>query len=225
MSFAGFDPDALALLDRLPGMDADEYAANKRVLATGVTGPGSELIVEVADRLDADLTVIPRSSVSPLHRDLRFAPAGASRYKDHLLLTTWEGDDKKTSPMLWIRIDAHRAGFASGIGFTPEIRRRWRTAVAGPAGAALADDLDRLVAERAAEVAGDQVKKVPAPFDAGHPREDLLRRIGVQVRFVDDLPEFVGSPQFVDWCVARLEALLPVHRWLTEHLTNDNRGD
>lgn len=39
-------------------------------------------------RLDADLTVEPRASVSPLHRDLRFAPAGSARYKDHLLLTT-----------------------------------------------------------------------------------------------------------------------------------------
>ena len=91
MSFTGFDPAALALLDRLPGMNADEYATNKQLLRAGITKPGTALIADVADRLDADLTVVPRSSVSPLHRDLRFAPAGAARYKDHLLLTTWEG--------------------------------------------------------------------------------------------------------------------------------------
>jgi len=218
MSFAGFDPAALALLDRLPAMSVDEYAATKSLLAAGVTKPGGALIADVAARLGADLTVQPRSSVSPLHRDLRFAPEGAARYKDHLLLTTWEGVDKKAAPMFWIRVDATRAGFASGIGFTPTIRDRWRAAVGGATGKALADDLAVLARQRHAEVAGDQVKKVPAPFDTDHPRADLLRRTGFQVRFVEDLPDSVRSPDFADWCADRLLALLPVHRWLLANL-------
>lgn len=218
MNFDGFDRSALAMLDRLPGMDADQYAEVKQTLSTGVAKPGGALIAAVADRLDADLTVVPRSSVSPLHRDLRFAPEGAARYKDHLILTTWEGADKKTSPVLWLRIDAERAGFASGIGFTPPVRDRWRAAVGGAAGAELADMLDELVASRSADVAGDQVKRVPAPFDPDHPRADLLRRTGFQVRFAEPLPASVDSPAFVDWCVGRLDAVLPVHRWLRAHL-------
>ena len=218
MSFDGFDPAALALLDELPTMTADVYSGHKAALAAGVTKPGLALITEVADELGADLTVAPRSSVSPLHRDLRFAPEGASRYKDHLLLTTWEGADKKTSPMFWIRVDAHRAGFASGIGFTPDVRERWRAAVGGSDGEELASTLGNLVADRGAEVAGDQVKKVPAPFDPDHPRADLLRHTGFQIRYVDDLPASVSSPAFAGWCVDRLSALMPVHRWLLEQL-------
>ena len=220
MSFAGFDPDAIALLDRLPAMTVDEYAARKAELTAGVTKPGAALIAAVADRLDADLTVMPRSSVSPLHRDLRFAPDGAARYKDHLLLTTWEGSDKKTSPMFWVRVDATQVGFASGIGFTPAVRERWRETVGGVAGAVLAADLDDLTRERSAEVVGDQVKKVPAPFDADHPRADLLRHTGLQVRFIEELPASAGTPEFADWCTDRLAALLPVHRWLIAHLTD-----
>ena len=220
MSFAGFDPDAIALLDRLPAMTVDEYAERKAELTAGVTKPGAALIAAVADRLDADLTVMPRSSVSPLHRDLRFAPDGAARYKDHLLLTTWEGADKKTSPMFWVRVDATQVGFASGIGFTPAVRERWRETVGGVAGAVLAADLDDLTRERSAEVAGDQVKKVPAPFDADHPRADLLRHTGLQVRFIEELPASAGTPEFADWCTDRLAALLPVHRWLIAHLTD-----
>ena len=95
--------------------------------------------MDIQSRLpDADLSVVRRSSVSPLHRDLRFAPAGAKRYKDHLLLTTWSGKDKKLSPTLWIRIDSDRIGFASGLGFDPKQRERWRAAVGGEAGARLA---------------------------------------------------------------------------------------
>jgi hypothetical protein len=219
MSFAGFDPAMVALLDDLPGWDADEYAEHKAQLAAGVTRPGAALIEEVADRLDAELTVVSRSSVSPLHRDLRFAPEGASRYKDHLLLTTWEGSDKNTSPILWIRVDARRAGFASGMAFTPPVRARWRSAVGDDAGEELARLLDGLITDRHAEVAGDELKKVPAPFGVGHPRAHLLRRTGFQIRFVDDLPDSLGSPKFADWCIERLEALLPVHRWLVINLT------
>lgn len=221
MTFTGFDPAAIALLDRLPAMSADEYADHKAQLAEGVTEPGAALIAEVADRLGADLTVVPRSSVSPLHRDLRFAPEGSARYKDHLLLTTWEGADKKSAPILWIRVDARRAGFASGIAFDPAIRERWRAAVGSERGAELAELLDPLMCDRGAEVAGDQVKRVPPPFDADHPQADLLRRTGFQVRFVDDLTEAVATPDFVDWCVDHLDALLPVHRWLVTHLTSD----
>lgn len=219
MTFAGFDAAAVALLAELPRWDGDRYAAAKARLAAGLTRPGLALIEELAQRVDADLTVSARSSVSPLHRDLRFAAPGEPRYKDHLLLTTWEGGDKRTSPILWVRVDSCRAGFASGIGFTPEIRARWRTAVGGPAGEALAEVLTGLVTDLDAEIAGDEIKRVPAPYDAAHPRAHLLRKTGFQVRFVDDLPANVDGAAFADWCAERLAPLLPVHRWLVQHLT------
>lgn len=221
MSFRGFDPAAVAMLDRLPDLTADEYADHKAALNAGVAEPGAALVTEVAQLLDADLTAVPRSSVSPLHRDLRFAPEGAARYKDHLLLTTWEGRDKRASPMFWIRVDSHRAGFASGIGFTPETRERWRERVGGEAGETLAVELAALVATRGAEVAGDRTKRVPPPFDADHPRADLLRHTGFQVRFAEPLPTSVDRPEFVGWCAERLAALVPVHRWLRANLTAD----
>lgn len=219
MSFTGFDPTAVALLAELPAWDADRYSAHKAELSGGLTKPGLALVEDVAGRLDADLTVTGRSSVSPLHRDLRFAPEGSPRYKDHLLLTAWEGDDKRTAPTLWIRMDSARAGFASGIGFTPEIRERWRTAVGGDAGVDLRAILDRLAATRKVDIAGDEVKRVPAPFDAEHPRADLLRKTGFQVRFSEDLPVSVADPSFADWCTDRLELLVPIHRWLSAQLT------
>ena len=200
MTFTGFDRAAAVLLDALPPWSPEEFAARRRQLNDGLTGPGRELITELADRLGADLTVEPRRSVSPLHRDLRFAPAGAARYKDHLLLTTWEVTDRSTSPTLWIRVDAHRIGFASGPGFTPALRERWRTAVGGGNGAALAAQLDDLTERHRAEVAGEKIKTVPAPFAADHPRAVLLRLNGFQVRFTDELPETITTPHFASWC-------------------------
>jgi uncharacterized protein (DUF2461 family) len=212
MTFTGFDPAAVALLGELPSWSPDEFEAHKRQLHDGINGPGRALITDLAARLDAELAVDSRTSVSPLHRDLRFAPAGSARYKDHLLLTTWEGADKKTSPTLWIRIDARRVGFASGLGFTPTIRERWRAAVAADNGATLATALDGLVERQHAEIAGQRTKNVPSPFGTEHPRGELLRLIGFQVRFTNPLPATIATPGFADWCAERLEELLPVHR-------------
>lgn len=218
MTFTGFDRDALGLLDSLPTWSPETYADHKRQLSDGVTGPGLALITDVADRLGAALTVAPRSSVSPLHRDLRFAGPDSPRYKDHLLLTTWEGTDKKTAPILWIRVDAERVGFASGMGFTPAVRDRWREAIAASAGERLAGELASLAGLDRFEVDGDEVKRVPKPYDADHPRADLLRKTGFQARFIESLPAIVDRPEFVDWCAERLDRLLPVHRWLVDEL-------
>ena len=122
--------------------------------------------------------------------------------------------------MFWIRVDAHRVGFASGIGFTPEVRERWRERVAGEPGATVANELATLIATRGAEVAGDRVKRVPPPFDADHPRAALLLHTGFQVRFAEPLPVSIDRPVFVAWCAERLAALLPVHRWLLANLTD-----
>jgi hypothetical protein len=196
MGFTGFDPATVALLAELPDWDADQYSTRKAELAAGVTKPGRALIEDVAGRLDADLTVTSRSSVSPLHRDLRFAPEGSPRYKDHLLLTAWQGAGKRTSPTVWIRIDSERAGFASGIGFTPEIRDRWRSTIGSDDGAALTATLDQLTGDprprprgppgppplrrRTPQSRPPPQDRIPDPVHRGPPRNDLrsvLRRL------------------------------------------------
>lgn len=223
MTFAGFDRAALALLADLPEFDASTFAEQRAVLTTGLVKPGTSLIHEVAERLDAGLTVVPRSSVSPLHTDLRFAAPGAARYKDHLLLTTWHGPDKKAAPTLWIRINATSVGFASGTPFAPEIRDRWRRAIAGPRGASLTRSIDALLKahrKHSVEVAGDQLKKVPPPWDDDHPRAELLRRTAFQIRFRERAPASLVKPSFAEWCAERLRQLLPVHRWLVAELAS-----
>ncbi len=222
MTFSGFDPRAVALLAKLPQLDEAQYGEARELLAEGLRAPGVALIEAVADALDAALTVDRRRSVSPLHRDLRFAAPGTPRYKDHLLVTAWQGPDKKTAPTLWIRVDAESVGFASGVAFTPQIRARWREAVGGQPGEALAEHIAALTkAHRRHEfdVAGDQVKRVPKPWDESHPRADLLRLTGFQARFREPLPAAIAKPAFAGWCAKRLNDLLPVHAWLVAELS------
>jgi Conserved hypothetical protein (DUF2461) len=225
VSFVGFDRSALDELRRLPSLDPDGYASRRALLSIGLIEPARALLAEVVARLDAPLTTSARASVSPLHADLRFAPAGAARYKDHLLLTAWHGRDKKTGPTLWIRIDATSVGFASGVVFTPPVRERWRAAVGGTEGARIASSLDELRTRHGRhdfEVAGDVVRRVPPAWSDDHPRAELLRKTGFQVRFQLPLPRDAERPAFVPWCAVRLDELLPVHRWLVNHLCAEN---
>ena len=211
MKFAGFERSALQQLERLPSFDAAGYARHREALNRGLILSARTLIEEVAAALDAPLTTA-RGSVSPLHTDLRFTPAGAPRYKDHLLLTAWHGPDKKTGPTLWIRIDSSSVGFASGLAFTPAIRERWRAAVGGARGARFASQLDGLRTRHArheVEVAGDTLRRVPPPWTDEHPRAELLRKTGFQVRFRVPLPREVERPEFAAWCAERLNELLP----------------
>ena len=221
MEFNGFDPKAIALLADLPSFDADRYAAVRDELNDGLRQPGLALIGEIAHRFDRPLTVDRRTSVSPLHNDLRFAGPDAPRYKDHLLLSAWSGPDKRQSARLWIRIAPDGVGFATGIGFTPAIRERWRAAVAGRAGAGLAkaiDAVERKYRKCSAEIAGDLLARVPRGFDQDHPRADLLRRTSFQLRFLEPQPKSIHKPAFLPWCLRRLSDLGPVHRWLDRHL-------
>lgn len=68
------------------------------------------------------------------------------------------------------------------------------------------------------EVAGDVVQRVPAPWSDDHPRAELLRKTGFQVRFQLPLPRDAEHPAFVPWCAERLKKLRPTHRWLVKHL-------
>jgi hypothetical protein len=220
MTFDGFDREAIAELRALPGLDAVGYARCRERLRRGLLEPARAFLDELVNELGEPLT-IARGSISPLHTDLRFVPAGAPRYKDHLLMTAWHGPDKKAGPTLWVRIDSDSVGFASGVAFTPRLRETWRNAVGGSGGARLASQLDDLRARHSRhelDVAGEELQRVPPPWPKEHPRADLLRKTGFQVRFRLPLPREVEGSGFVAWCAAALGQLLPTHRWLVKHL-------
>ena len=221
LRFRGFDPKSLRLLETLPKLSAAEYETLNPSLAAGIVEPAAAFIEEVAASLDEPLTVIRRSSVSPLHADLRFAKPGAARYKDHLLLTAWHGPDKTTAPILWMRLGSASVGCASGAALLGDQRERFREAVAGPRGKALdatLTSLRRKHARHSFEVAGEQLKKVPRPWSDDHERADLLRLTSFQVRFQEAAPRIIAHPAFVAWCAERLLELMPVHRWLVREL-------
>jgi len=117
-----------------------------------------------------------------------------------------------------------RVSPADGIEFATSAAiadvNRWRTLIDDDAtGESFAKALAALVKTTKADVVGDDLKKVPKPFDPDHPRADLLRHKGFRARWIEQTPKKITSAGFAGWGVDRLVKTADVHAWLVAHLT------
>ncbi|MGI9623700.1 MAG: DUF2461 family protein, partial [Acidimicrobiales bacterium] len=69
-----------------------------------------------------------------------------------------------------------------------------------------------------ADVVGQELKRVPAPFAPDHSRSDLLRHKMLQVRWQVPVPQSLTDSSFGEWCVDQLDPAVPLHRWLVLHV-------
>ena len=221
MAFRGYSKDGLRFLSTLGTKDKGWFGTNRAVYDQQVVAPTKALVTALgsalADAVSSEIVAQPRTngSISPINNDLRFSP-DKSPYKDHLLLRFWEGSDKKTAPTLFVRISESTIGFATGVNFVSV--DRWRTLVDdNDTGSQLSRAIVKLAKGRRLDVAGQALKKVPRPYASDHPRADLLKHKVFQARWPEPTPKQVHSEAFVAWCLKRLVACAPVHRWLVEH--------
>ena len=219
--FTGFPQTGLDFLTTLGTKDKTWFDAHRSIYDADVVPHAKAFVVELgellADRISGGIEYAPKTngSIAPINNDLRFKP-DASPYKDHLMFKFWEGPDKKVAPMLWVRMSpTDGVGFASGIAFRST--DRWREAI-DEQGESFAADLDVLVSKTKADVVGEGLKKVPKPYAEDHPRGDLLRHKGFQVRWVKKTPKSITTATFADWCATELERTTPIHSWLVRHL-------
>ena len=218
--FQGIPQEGLRLLDELPALDKDGFAARSRAYRDQLQGPIKAFVEALGPALQARISPAIRfaarthGSISPINNDVRFNPE-APVYKDHVLLRFWEGAEKKAAPTLWVRLTSSDVGFASGAQFADV--ERWRRAVDAH-GATLADALEALSSETDATVVGVGLKRVPRGFPSDHPRGDLLKHKWLQARWSRRLDPAESGAALVATCVGELERAAPVHRWLVRHL-------
>lgn len=222
--FEGFSGDALGLLGALPLGNPSWYAENKPEVTAKLIGPARALVEDLGERLRADLSsgieAQPKinGSISPLNEDLRFAP-DKPPYRDYLMVNFWDGAPKKFAPTVRVRIHPDGIGFGGGAAFDKGDLESWREAVADDrSGSALEAALAPLRELPHAEVAGEALKRVPAPYEADHPRGALLRHKMIQARWQEPVPAEFEDERFVGWCLERLMRFEALHHWLLTHV-------
>ncbi len=222
MSFTGFTARGLELLGTLPTYDRDAFQNAAAVYREEILERSKAFVDELGPALRSSVSqgiqfaAQTNQSISPINNDLRFNPHAAP-YKDFLLFRFWEGADRRLAPTLYVRVGAEDVGFAVGAPFPSERMATVREAMATE-GEKLAAAVGKLVRYQRAEVVGEQLKRVPAPYDEDHPRADLLRHKSLQVRWRADPKGRVSRPSFVPFCRDQLAKAAGVHSWLVEYL-------
>ena len=78
--------------------------------------------------------------------------------------------------------------------------------------------LDKLLAQ-GFELAGEQLKRVPKPWDDTHPRADLLRYKALTAHVHQPAGSVAAHPKAKDEVVTRWKALGPLNAWMGAHAT------
>lgn len=221
--FSGFPPDGLAFLHSLGTKDKAWFNSNRPRYQANLVAPTRAFIVALGQGIAATfapaIIAQPKTngSIPPINNDLRFSP-NKSPYKDHLLLKFWEGADKQTAPKLFVRIGRDQIGFSAGARIAPPdvFRDRVDDAKSGPE---LSAALATLAERYPIEIGDEKLKRVPKPYPPGHPRADLLKHKGIfHVRWPEPTPPEIHHPEFIDYCLTRLDACAELHHWLVRNL-------
>jgi uncharacterized protein (TIGR02453 family) len=206
MAFRGFPEEAIEFYE---GLEADNSKAywtdHKHVYDACVAAPMKELLTELGPTFGEAKLFRP-------YRDVRFSK-DKTPYKTRQYAIVHLGDQG-----LYVGIDA--AGLHLGGGMfhaSTEQLGRIRAAVDDErAGTELVKLLTGL-RRKGFEVGGDQLKRVPKPYDPGHPRADLLRHKQL-ISWVDHPPaEWLHTPAAKAEVVQAWKALTPLNRWLAAH--------
>ena len=206
MTFDGFPEEALEFYE---GLEADNTKAywtdHKSVYDNAVVAPMKALLDSLSEWGEAKM-------FRP-YRDVRFS-------KDKTPYKTRQYAVIEGPTALYVGIDAHGLHLGGGVFHTTtEQVARLREAVAGQRGAALVKALDAL---RAAgfEVGGDQLKRVPKPYEPDHARAELLKHKTL-ISWVDHAPaEWLHTPAARDRVVEAWTAVGPLRSWLEKNVVS-----
>jgi uncharacterized protein (TIGR02453 family) len=201
MPFTGFPEEALEFYE---GLEADNSKAywtdHKHVYDATVAAPMKELLSE--------LTSFGEAKMFRPYRDVRFSK-DKTPYKTRQYAVVHVGNQG-----LYVGIDAHGLHLGGGMFHTtPDQVRSLREAIDGDRGAALEKLLSGL-RKKGFEVGGDQLKRIPKPWDDSHPRAELLKHKTL-ISWVDHEPaEWLHTPKAKAEVVKAWKALTPLNDWL-----------
>jgi uncharacterized protein (TIGR02453 family) len=202
VAFTGFPDEALMFYEGLEADNSKAYwEANKAVYDSAVAGPMKALLAELAPAFGEAKVFRP-------YRDVRFSK-DKTPYKTRQYALV-EGS-------LYVGIDAHGLHVGGGqMHLEKEALLSMRSAIDGPAGRELERILTKLL-KGGFSIGGEQLKRVPRPYDPEHPRADLLRHKAL-IAYVDHEPaDWLHTPAAKDEIARAWKALAPLNAWLAAH--------
>ncbi|MCC6614795.1 MAG: DUF2461 domain-containing protein [Anaerolineae bacterium] len=224
--FNGFPQAGLNFLRDLAQHNNREwFEAHKADFQEHLLEPAQAFVMALGTRLqtlDPDIRFDARTDGSGtlmrIYRDTRFSK-DKSPYKSAISGIFWHGDGKKMArPGFGFHLEPAGMRLMAGLfTFSPEQLDAYRVAVLGEkTGKALVQVVDAVQKAGAYTINGEQLKRVPAGFDADHPRADWLRFKSLHAGAPFTPPETVTSPDIVATVFNHLRAMAPIEQWLVQ---------
>ena len=207
--FKGIPADAFDFYEELAADNTKTWwTANKDRYLSSVREPVEALLVELGKEFG------PESKIFRPYRDARFAK-DKTPYKTNLGATLTDS----TGAVWYLALSTDGLYVGGGsYHLEKDAILRFRAAVADDTtGAALADLV--ATAEKAGyDVRGDDLVRVPKPWDAEHPRARLLRHKRLYLGKELEPAAWMGTKKAVDRIAATWRAMQPIQGWLTANV-------
>lgn len=217
--FEGFPPDGRALLKTLARkQDRAWFATKKAEYVELLDGPMHALMHALAVRVAPDFPAAVQApwKVFRIYRDTRFSP-DKRPFKDYVAgsLPLGEGEER---PGLYVHLDVKEDFVAAGRWMmSPPVLSAFRQGVADEErGEPFAKAVKALVRKGFKYEGQGQLKRVPSPWPADHPRGELLRLKGFALVFPTPPRRTVERAAYADWIRERLHQAAPVLRLCEE---------
>ncbi len=214
--FDGFSNEAVGFLKDLKGNNnRDWFAENKKVYEQEIKAPAKMFCEDMAAALEK-LTGTPHGSkVFRINRDIRFSK-DKTPYNAHLHIS-FIPQAADTHPPHWF-FGLDPTSLTIGVGnfvFEKQQLVDYRERVAGEDGAPLAKTLAKLE-KGGARLGKIDLKRVPSPYEQGHPQAELLKRKGLSVWIDFKGTDVATDKNVIKTCTANFKKLKPVFDWLTD---------
>jgi uncharacterized protein (TIGR02453 family) len=202
MAFEGWKGDFVGFFTGLELDNSKRYfEAHRRQYEADVRRPMEELVAELEPLLGP-------GKLFRINRDIRFS-ADKSPYKTNIAAVVGS---------VYIHLDARQFFVATGAHMPDSAwLRRYRDAVAGPAGEELARHIASMQAA-GLNVGGNELKTVPRGYPPDHPRLELLRWREVTAGRQFSIEPWIATAAAKDRVIETWEAMRPFSEWLTEHV-------
>lgn len=199
--FSSFIIDTRGFLIDLGANNSREwFQANKARYDRLLKGPAEMLLEQGKPRVEKLLGVRPKTKLFRPHRDLRFSKDKAP-YHTYLHML-WGAPDDGPSFFFGISEEYVTAG-AGWMHFAGPQLAAWREGIGAPEGA----EVQAALRELKPRLGEPELKRVPAPYDADHPRAELLKRKSF-VLWRDDLDD--GHDPLVERIAGAFDLFWPV---------------
>jgi uncharacterized protein (TIGR02453 family) len=209
-----FSNDTIAFLNGLAKNNNREwFDSNRADYERVIVEPTKAFAMTMATALEAETGRYYAPKIFRIFRDVRFSK-DKRPYNTHIRIS-FTCEKGPSAPGYFFSLEQDHLVLGAGVfAYEDAGLVHFRRRIDGPSGG----ELQRMTAEFAKSgirLSDAELKRVPAPYDAAHPRADLLRHKGLTA-WIDSLePSLAYGVDAAEACLSEFRKIRPLFEWMS----------